>query len=52
MDITPPEHEPYDRVKAELVRRLSTSREQRMRQLSHEEMGDRKPYKFLRTSRA
>jgi len=45
----PPEHEPYDRLKAELVRRLSTSREQRVRQLlSHEEMGDRKPTQFLR----
>jgi hypothetical protein len=45
----PPEHEPYDRLKAELVRRLSTSREQRVRQLlSHEEMGDRKPSQFLR----
>ena len=53
----PPEHEPYDRLKAELVRRLSTSREQRVttsreqrvRQLlSHEEMGERKPSQFLR----
>ena len=26
---SPPEHEPYDRLKAELVRRLSTAREQR-----------------------
>jgi hypothetical protein len=39
--ISPPEHEPYDRLKAELVRRLSTSRE-------HEEMGDRKPSQILR----
>jgi hypothetical protein len=46
---SPPEHEPYDRLKAELVRRLSTSREQRVRQLlSHEEMDDRKPSQFLR----
>ena len=46
---SPPEQEPYDRLKAELVRRLSTSREQRVRQLlSHEEMGDRKPSQFLR----
>jgi len=28
---SPPEHETYDRLKAELVRRLSTSREQRVR---------------------
>jgi len=47
--ISPPELEPYDRLKAELVRRLSTSREQRVTQLlSHEEMGDRKPSQFLR----
>jgi hypothetical protein len=45
----PPEHEPYDRLKAELVRRLSTSREKRVRQLlSHEEMGGRNPSQFLR----
>lgn len=45
----PPAHDPYDRLKAELVSRLSTSREQRVRQLlSHEEMGDRKPSQFLR----
>jgi len=51
--ISPPEHEPYDRLKAELVRRLSTSREQRVRQLlSHEEMGDRKPSQFLRHLRS
>ena len=47
--ISPPELEPYDRLKAELVRRLSTSRKQRVRQLlSHEEMSDRKPTQFLR----
>jgi len=46
---TPSEDEPYDRLKAELVRRLSTSREQRVRQLlSHDEMGDRSPSQFLR----
>ena len=40
---SPPDQDPYDRLKAELVRRLSTSREQRVRQLlSHEEMGDQK----------
>ena len=47
--ISPPEHKPYDRLKAELVRWLSTSCEQHMRQLlSHEEMGNRKPSQFLR----
>jgi hypothetical protein len=43
------EHEPYDRLEAELVGRLSTSLEHRVRQrLSHEEMGERKPSLFLR----
>jgi hypothetical protein len=44
-DITsPPEHESYDRLKAELIRRLSTSRTQHVTQLlSQEEKGDRKP---------
>ena len=45
----PPEHDPYERLKAELIRRLSYSREQRVKQLlSHEEMGDHKPSQFLR----
>jgi hypothetical protein len=36
-------------LKSELVRQLSTSREQRVRQLlMHEEMGDHKPSQFLR----
>jgi hypothetical protein len=39
----PPQTEPYDKLKAELILRLSASREQRVRQLlSHEELGDRK----------
>jgi hypothetical protein len=46
--ITSPVHDPNDRLKAKLVHRLSTSREQRVRQLhSHEESGDRKPLHFL-----
>jgi hypothetical protein len=46
---SPPEHKPYNQLKVELVCRLSTSREQHMRQLlSHEEMGNRKPLQFLR----
>ena len=45
----PPEHDPYEQIKAELIGRLSSSLEQRVRQLlSHEEMGDRKPSQFLR----
>jgi len=47
--ISSSEHEPYDRLKAELVCCLSTSREQHVRQLlSHEEMGNQKPLQFLR----
>ena len=47
--ISSPEQEPYNRLKADLVRNLSKSRAQSVRQLlSHEEMGDRKPPQFLR----
>jgi len=47
--IAPPEQDPYDQLKAELIRRLSTSPEQRVRLLlSREELGDRKPSQFLR----
>jgi hypothetical protein len=46
---SPPERDQYTTLKAELVRRLSVSRDQRVRQLlMHEEMGDRKPSQFLR----
>jgi hypothetical protein len=46
---SPPETHPYSTLKAELVRRLSPSSEQRIRQLlTCEEMGDRKPSHFLR----
>jgi len=48
---SPPEYRPHGRLKVELVRRLSTSREQHLRQLlSHEEIGERKPSHFLRSS--
>ena len=51
--IAPPENDPYDKLKGELIRRLSASREQCVRQLlSHEEMGDRKPSQFLRHLRS
>jgi hypothetical protein len=50
---SPPEPELYVRLKAELVRRMSSSREHRVRQLlSHEEMDDRKRSQFPRTPRA
>jgi hypothetical protein len=45
----PPHTDCYDRIKAELIRRLSLSEEQRVGQLLlHEEMGDRRPTQFLR----
>jgi hypothetical protein len=45
----PPPTGRYDRIKAELIRRLSLSEEQRVRQLvMQEEMGDRRPTQFLR----
>jgi hypothetical protein len=44
----PPPTGCYDRIKAELIRRLSLSEEQRVRQLLiHEEMGDQRPTQFL-----
>jgi hypothetical protein len=45
----PPPTSCYKKIKAELIRRLSLSEEQRVRQLSmHEEMGDRRLMQFLR----
>lgn len=45
----PPKENMYQKLRQELVRRLSTSREQQVRQLlTHEELGDRKPTQFLR----
>lgn len=49
----PPAEGKYTRLKEELIRRLSASREQRIRQLiEREEMGDRKPAQFLRHLRS
>ncbi|XP_063827223.1 uncharacterized protein LOC135076733 [Ostrinia nubilalis] len=49
----PPATDKYNKLKSELINRLSVSREQRMRQLlTHEELGDRKPSQFLRHLRA
>jgi len=46
---SPSEQEPYDRLKAELVRQLSTSRVQRVSQVrSHAKVGNRKPSPFFR----
>jgi hypothetical protein len=45
----PPPTGRYEGIKAELIRRLSLSEEQRVRQLlMHEEMDDRRPTQFLR----
>jgi hypothetical protein len=46
---SPPERDPYTTLRAELVKRLSPSTEQRMHQLlTLEEMGNRRPSQFLR----
>lgn len=45
----PPTENKYEKIKTELISRLSASQEQRVRQLlTHEELGDRKPSQFLR----
>jgi hypothetical protein len=47
--ISPSKRDPYTMLRAELMRRLTPSKEQRIRQLlTVEEMGDRMPSKFLR----
>jgi hypothetical protein len=53
-DVTtnPPPTGRYERIKAALIRRLSLSEEQCVRQLLvHEEMGDRRPTQFFRNVR-
>lgn len=45
----PPVTRRYQLLKTELIRRLGTSQEKKLRQLlEHEEIGDRKPSQFLR----
>ncbi|XP_063828980.1 uncharacterized protein LOC135078312 [Ostrinia nubilalis] len=45
----PPPTDKYERLKSELIKRLSASQEKRIKQLlMHEELGDRKPSQFLR----
>lgn len=47
--VKPPAEKRYDRIKAELIKRLSASHEKKVKQLlTHEELGDRKPSQFLR----
>jgi hypothetical protein len=49
---SPPKRDPYTTLRPELVRRLSPSREQRIRQFLMLEMGDYKPSQFLRHLRS
>lgn len=45
----PPATDKYQKLKSELIKRLSASQEKRIKQLLvHEELGDRKPSQFLR----
>ncbi|KAL0868744.1 hypothetical protein ABMA27_008180 [Loxostege sticticalis] len=45
----PPATNKYERLKTELIKRLSASKERKVKQLLvHEELGDRKPSQFLR----
>lgn len=47
--LKPPAQNPYDTLKAELIRRTSESEQKRLRQLlTTEELGDRKPSQLLR----
>lgn len=47
--INPPETGRYEKLKLELVKRLTASKEKKIKQLlMHEELGDRKPSQFLR----
>ncbi|XP_059045769.1 uncharacterized protein LOC131841466 [Achroia grisella] len=47
--ISPPTTQKYDKLKAELIKRLTASNENKLKQLlMHEELGDRKPSQFLR----
>ncbi|KAM7313483.1 uncharacterized protein ISCGN_003345 [Ixodes scapularis] len=47
--LTPPADSPYDTLKAELIRRTTSSEQRRLQQLlTSEELGDRKPTQLLR----
>lgn len=47
--ISPPANNKYDKLKTELIKRLTASNEKKLKQLMmHEELGDRKPSQFLR----
>lgn len=47
--VNPPATNRYEKLKSELIKRLSASKENKIKQLlMHEELGDRKPSQFLR----
>lgn len=47
--VAPPATDKYEKLKAELIKRLSASHEKKVKQLlMHEELGDRRPSQFLR----
>lgn len=47
--VSPPKTGKYERLKTELIKRLSASREKEVKQLlMHEELGDRRPSQFMR----
>lgn len=47
--LNPPVKDKYEKLKQELIKRLSASREKEIKQLlMHEELGDRRPSQFLR----
>lgn len=47
--VSPPANNKYDKIKTELIKRISLSHEKKTLQLmQHEELGDRKPSQFLR----
>ncbi|XP_049964284.1 uncharacterized protein LOC126484732 [Schistocerca serialis cubense] len=51
--INPPGTNSYDRLKEELIRRVSASQEERIRQLlTQEDIGDKKPSQYLRHLRS
>lgn len=48
----PPATNKFEKIKTELIKRLTASRQRRIKQLiTHEELGDRKPSQFLRRLR-
>ncbi|XP_050505232.1 uncharacterized protein LOC126883623 [Diabrotica virgifera virgifera] len=47
--VSPPATERYEKLKSELIKRLSASQQQKIKRLlEHEELGDRRPSQFLR----